>query len=154
MIVSLATRPDLVETVADWLWAAFRRDGGKTYAQLLAAVRVSTEGRAIPQTFVLLEDGKPVGTAGLIAHDLDARPALSPWLAAVYVVPDARGRGHAMTLVRAVEGAAIAASVGRLWLYTGSAEGLYLKAGWQTEETMSIGGRPYALMLRDLRGAP
>ena len=154
MIVTLVARPELAPLVADWLWAEFWHKSGKPYAHLLAAVRQSTAAHAIPQTFVYLAAGKPVATAGLIAHDLDDRPELTPWLAAVYVKPAARHHGYALALIRAVEAAAIAASIERLWLYTGTAEGLYLKAGWRTRETISVGGKPYALMLRDLRGAP
>jgi GNAT superfamily N-acetyltransferase len=96
-------------------------------------------------------DGEPVGTAGLIASDLSSRPDLTPWLAAMYVRPDARGRGYATDLIRAVEGAARVAGFDRIWLYTFEAEGLYLKAGWQPVEQIEHNGRPATLMRRDLK---
>ena len=93
-----------------------------------------------------------VGTAGLIVSDLSTRPELTPWLAAVYVRPDQRGRGYALDLVRAVEGAASVAGIKRIWLYTTTAEALYLKAGWDAVERFERNGTPAVLMRRDLIG--
>ena len=55
------------------------------------------------ETFVLLDQGRPVGTASLAHTDLAARPDLTPWLAEVLVEPGSRGRGDATALVRRVE---------------------------------------------------
>jgi N-acetylglutamate synthase-like GNAT family acetyltransferase len=94
---------------------------------------------------------KPVGTASLVAHDLDERPALTPWLAGVFVVPEARSRGHVMHLIRAVEDACRSAGIGTVWLHTASAERVYARAGWHTVEAIQRRGRrPVTLMRRDL----
>lgn len=148
--VTVADRPDLVPTVADWLWRAFWRDEGSTLAEVRTLVSRSTARHGPPQCFVLLEGGAPVGTASLAAADLDRRPDLTPWLAGVYVEPAARGRGCATALVEAVEAAARRASVPTLWLYTGTAERLYARAGWRTVEGFDHHGRPNVLMRRDL----
>ncbi|MCP6582456.1 GNAT family N-acetyltransferase, partial [Klebsiella pneumoniae] len=63
------------------------------------------------KTFVLFDDDRPVGTAGLMRGDLESRPDLTPWLGGLYVEPAFRSRGHATTLVRQVEDAARAVSV-------------------------------------------
>jgi GNAT superfamily N-acetyltransferase len=76
----------------------------------------------MPRTFILLANSEPVGTASLAAHDLDERPDLTPWLAGVFVVPHARGRGYAAHLISAVEQEARIASISTLWLYTNTAE--------------------------------
>jgi GNAT superfamily N-acetyltransferase len=104
----------------------------------------------MPRTFILLADGQPVGTASLVACDLDERPDLSPWLADVFVLPAARRRGYAVHLIAAVEEACRAASISTLWLYTRTAERLYARNGWRTVETVVHNGRSYALMRRDL----
>ena len=129
-VTSTTDRPDLVPLVAHWLWDAFWRHTDKTPNQLLEAVRQSVTGRAIPRTFILLAGGEPVGTASLVAHDLDDRPGLTPWLAGVFVSPYARGQGYAARLVAAVENTAAAASIPTLWLYTDSAEHIYACLGW------------------------
>lgn len=153
-IVTVADRPDLVPLVADWLWDAFWCREGRTLDRVAAEVAEARARRGPPQCFVLLDGGEPVGTASLAASDLDARPDLTPWLAAVYVAPAARNRGCATALVEAVEAAAREASVATLWLYTGTAERLYARAGWRTVDRFDHGGRPNVLMRRDLDGAP
>ena len=104
----------------------------------------------MPRTFVLLVDDEPVGTASLVAHDLDERPDLTPWLAGVFVAPHARRQGYAVQLVRAVEQEARKASVSTLWLYTNTAERIYARAGWQTVEIVQHDGKSFSLMRRDL----
>jgi len=85
-----------------------------------------------------------------VAHDLNERPELTPWLAGVFVEPHARGRGHAARLIGAVEEASRAASVSTLWLHTNTAERIYARAGWLTVETIRHNGKPFAPMRRDL----
>ena len=104
----------------------------------------------MPRTFILLADGEPVGTASLVAHDLDERPDLTPWLAGVFVEPHARGQGYAGRLISAVEQEARGASLPTLWLYTNKAARIYARAGWRTVETVQHRSQPFALMKRDL----
>ncbi len=125
------------------------RMDGDTLAETEAAIAASTASLGPPQIFVLLMDGVPVGTASLLAEDLDERPDLSPWLANVFVVPEARGRGLAGLLVTAVEAAARAAAVPTLWLFTHDAERIYARAGWRRVEVFEHHGLPTVLMRRD-----
>jgi len=149
-IVSTIDRPDLVEVTVRWRWEEWSR-GKEPFEDALSRAQRATEARLkIPQTFVLLDDTEPVGTASLTEHDLDERPDLTPWLAGVFVAPHARGRGHAAKLVAAVEEEARRQSIATLWLYTRTAERIYARVGWQTVETFLHNGNPYALMRRDL----
>lgn len=149
-IVSTSERPDLVPVVANWLWEAFWHDSGKPFEQLLDAVKRSLAADVMPRTLILLADGEAVGTASLVAHDLDERPDLTPWLAGVFVEPHARGQSYAGRLISAVEQEARNASIPTLWLYTNKAERLYVRADWRTVETVQHSGKPFALMRRDL----
>ncbi len=129
-IVAIADQPRLIEPVARMLWQEFGRERGRTVADAVAYVRRRL-GAAEP-CFALLAGGEPVGTASLVAHDLDARPDLTPWLASLCVRPEARGRGYAPLLVKAVECAARTSGITTLWLYTWSAAPLYAGLGWAT----------------------
>lgn len=149
-VVTTVERPDLLDLAAEWIWAAFWKRNGHPLEEIRALVAASDATVGPSQCMVLLVDGVPVGTAGLIRSDLDSRPDLTPWLAAMYVRPESRGRGHATALVRAVERAAAAAGYSRLWLYTLTAEGLYRKAGWTSVERIEHNGAPATLMRRDL----
>lgn len=150
-IVRLTERPDLAPVVARWLWDAFGRDHGETLAMSEERVAACTADIGPQQSFVLLVDDLPVGTAGFVLQDLDERPDLSPWLAGVYVTPEWRGRGLVKLLVGEVEAAAQRAGIPTLWLYTSTAEHIYRRAGWTTVELLPRPGRRTALMRRDLQ---
>ena len=89
-IVTLANRPNLAPTVADWIWREWGKRDGYSFEETLEYVAASSAGKDIPQTFVLLVDGEPVGTSSLVAADMKERPNLTPWMANVFVVPTAR----------------------------------------------------------------
>ena len=116
-IVRIAERPDLVPMVAQWLWDEWHLDAGDSFESIRDAVAASVSPSGPPQTFVLLVDDQPVGTASLVAHDLEERPNLTPWLAGVFVIPEVRGRGHAIRLVHSVEAACRSAGIGTVWLH-------------------------------------
>ena len=154
-IVSTSNRPDLAAVTARWRWEAFFRKRGQSFEEVLAAAqRVASDDQAMPRTFVLLLDGEPIGTASLVADDLDKRPDLTPWLAGVFVVPSMRKQGHAARLITAVEQAAAKAGFAALWLYTNTAEPVYARAGWERIETLQHNNQPYAVMRRTLPAAP
>lgn len=147
-VVRTAARPDLVPVVAGWLWQAFWRLDGYTLAHVTAVVGASGAGPGPQQTFVLLRDARPIGTASLAVEDLDERPGLTPWLAGVFVVPEERGHGYVRHLLDAVEAACRAAGIGTLWLYTHTAEGVYARAGWSVAEVVERVGKPAVTVMR------
>ncbi|NLS10762.1 GNAT family N-acetyltransferase [Nesterenkonia sp. MY13] len=82
-------------------------------------------------TTVLVTDEQNRPVAQGLLRDLDGTPEVKR----VYVVPEARGKGAASTLMDALEEAARATGAPRLILQTGDrqpdAEALYQKRGWQ-----------------------
>ena len=148
-VVTVAEQPELASLVARWrVQVFFTQPGGYTVDEMTALILKPPGGPN--KTFVLLDGDRPVGTAGLMRGDLESRPDLTPWLGGLYVEPGFRGRGHATTLVRQVEDAARAVSVSILWLYTLSADGLYLHLGWQHVGSEQENGHDVMLMRRDL----
>ena len=108
-IVTLGDRPDLAPIITEWIWQEWSRHDGYTFEQTLEYIEASSARQDIPQTFVLLVDGEPVGTSSLVAADMKERPDLTPWMASVFVIPAARRQGHVIPLIQAVEAAAVAA---------------------------------------------
>jgi GNAT superfamily N-acetyltransferase len=134
LIVRIADRPELAPIVAGWLWHEWWHQDGYTLEQTHDAVAASVSPSGPPQSFVLLVDGTPIGTASLVVRDLDERPDLTPWLAGVFVISEARGRGHNVHLIQAVEAACRSAAIHVVWLYTAGAERVYARAGWHSIE--------------------
>lgn len=152
-VTTIARRPDLLPVVADWLWREWWRPRGRTLEETEAVYAACRAEVGPPQTLVLLSGGTPIGTATLARTDLEERPDLTPWLAGVFVVPEARGRGHVRHLLAAFDGACRAASIETAWLYTDTAERVYVRAGWRFAETVQRPGKPpTTLMRRDLSG--
>ena len=149
---AVSDRPELAPVVAAWLVDAFGYPGGRTVEEMTALILSPPVGPE--ETFVLFDQGVPVGTASLAQQDLEARPDLTPWLAGVFVQPAFSGRGYATALVRRVEAFAVAASVPVLWLYTWTAEPLYARLGWRRAglEMDQKRGREVVLMTRPLSG--
>lgn len=71
LVVRIADRPDLLPIVAGWLWHGWWHQDGYTLEQTHDAVAASVSPSGPPQSFVLMIDGKPIGTASLVVHDLD-----------------------------------------------------------------------------------
>jgi GNAT superfamily N-acetyltransferase len=135
-ITCVAKRPDLVPIIANWLWREWWENRGLSAEETQAMYSKGQVEVGAPQTLILLADDFPVGTASLALQDLEERPDLTPWLAGVFIIPEMRGRGYAYRLLEAFDEACYAAYIETAWLYTSTAERLYLKAGWQVAETI------------------
>jgi GNAT superfamily N-acetyltransferase len=89
----------------------------------------------IPLALVAHDGGTFLGTASVIASDLDERPELTPWVAAVWVEERARGHGIGAALVNGATQACFKLGFPRAYLcararMTGFYEGL----GWKLIE--------------------
>ena len=148
-VATVRERPDLLPVVAEWMWHQWWRQAGRTLEQTQAIYAECVAKIGAPQTFVLLEGDKPVGTVTLAREDLEERPNLTPWLAGVFVVPERRGQGYFRLLLAAFENACRAASIKVAWLFTNTAEDVYLKTGWETIEIVRrSNGEAFAVMRR------
>ena len=107
---------------------------GESLEGRTARLRSSCGRNAIPSVVVALEDGELLGSAMLVAYDMDTRMELSPWLAGVFVAPDQRRHGIGAALVRRAVGDATTLGVRRLYLYTPSTELFYSRLGWSLVE--------------------
>jgi GNAT superfamily N-acetyltransferase len=132
----LAEHIDVIPTLAAWVYDQWGHwmSPQATLETLVAKFEGRTVPGRIPETFVAMEGKVPLGTASLVAHDLPERMDLSPWLAAVYVAPEARSRGIGSALVRAVMDEALALGEEALYLFTPDKARFYSRLGWQVLE--------------------
>jgi len=90
----------------------------------------------IYESFVALDNSVPVGTATVLDHDVDTerRPDLTPWVAAVYVIPEARRQGIGKQLVSRATTYAFSKRYKSVYLWTNDRRKWYEKLGWQLLE--------------------
>jgi GNAT superfamily N-acetyltransferase len=103
--------------------------------------------RSLPTTLVLIDQDKPLGSVSLVLEDA---PELcdqgSPWLASLYVVPEARGRGLGAQLVNAAVALAAQEKIEHLFLFTPEHASFYQRLGWRLITRTSLKGTPVDLM--------
>jgi len=107
-ICHLYEAPAQIPLVAKWIHEAFWfGQVGYEPEFFEAKLGEAKSPDSIPLSLLALDGGTPAGTVNLIVNDYPDRPQLTPWLAALYVDPVFRGRGHASALTRrALEDAA------------------------------------------------
>ena len=115
--------------MTEWLWRAFGADA-LPRAFFASIVEHSQTPGALPITFVAVEGERLLGTVGLWRCDLISRQDLYPWMAALYVAPEARGQGLAGKLQQHVIGYARAQGYTELFLYSACRD-FYERFGWQ-----------------------
>jgi GNAT superfamily N-acetyltransferase len=102
---------------------------------------------SLPATLVLHEGRELVGSVSVVFGDFPARTDLNPWLASLYVVPQRRGQGHGLELVRAAIEFAAAAKAKRLHVFTESAEKLFQRCGFEILERTTLQDVPITVLV-------
>ena len=129
IIHPLYAAPQHASCVTEWLWRAFGADA-LPRAFFASIVEHSQTPGALPITFVAVEGERLLGTVGLWRCDLISRQDLYPWMAALYVAPEARGQGLAGKLQQHVIEYARAQGYGEVFLYSACRD-FYERFGWQ-----------------------
>jgi predicted N-acetyltransferase YhbS len=134
--------PVRVEPLAEW--GHLMPD--VSYPQLLSSFRERLTPHRIPTAFIALKGDEIVGTASLVENDLSTRSDLSPWLAAVYVVPEMRGMGVGTALVQAGIDEVKQLGLARFYLITPDRASFYTRLGWKKLEQTEYRGETVTIM--------
>ncbi|MEA9710610.1 GNAT family N-acetyltransferase [Xanthomonas campestris] len=140
-IACVADMPDLLPVIAQAHLQAF---GALlpdwNFDQALDELRRHDRDGVIPTTWVALDDTQWLGSVSLLEND-DARiRQWSPWLASLYVQPQARGQGIGEALVTHCVQAAAHLGVAALYLYCQPAMvPYYQRLGWQAHAELLLG---------------
>lgn len=149
-ILDLGERPDLIPVLAALhfpQWQAAHpgwtgADWEKEFSRHLGA---------FPCTLLALSaQDELLGSASLVADDMNGTVAHSPWLANVLVVPSTRGSGVGGKLITAIEEKATALGHPELYLFTEDQQALYQRRGWKTFHSMCFEGKTVSLMRKTL----
>ena len=147
----LADYPEYIAELAELHFAEWSYlNPGETLEDKKEYLKKLCGRSGVPCFVIAVEGDELVGSASLIAQDMDDRPDLAPWLADVFVKPEYRGRGIATTLIQRIESEARSTGIVRLYLYTPDAVKLYKKLGWRIFEASQYKDVHVQIMVKDI----
>jgi len=152
-ISDLRQQPQFFDTVADRIWRAWWEPNGHPLDHIRKGLAENMQETPIPLALVAHDGRTFLGTASLIASDLDERPALTPWVAAVWVEEAARRHGVGAALVDTATRACFTLGFPRAYLCARARMiGFYERLGWTLIER-SLGPHQLDVFVRDADAA-
>ena len=130
-ISDLRRQPAFFDTVADRIWRGWWKERDFPLDYIAGRLQENMTASPIPLALVAHRGDTFLGTASVIAADLEDRPQYSPWVAAVWVDPKYRMQEIGSGLVaRAVE-ETFALNIRRVYLCAvKERRRFYTRQGW------------------------
>ena len=151
LIQDLKDQPQYLPTLAAWHhheWWSLNPDC--SVEQRIEEMQSCLNPDFIPSTFIATQTGL-MGSAAIVAHDMDIKPELTPWLASVFVTPAYRNQGIGSQLVKFAMQKAQQSGIETLYLFTSeSREIFYRKLGWEVFLNVEYYGDTVSIMRVDL----
>jgi N-acetylglutamate synthase-like GNAT family acetyltransferase len=153
-VVALAEHPHHWQTAAEWSYEAwhheFPSDTVQTYLDQYALAQSKPE--QLLEVFAAVTDKDQLLGVSTLVHDdeLPDAPEPGPWLAAVFVTPDARKLGVGSALVQQVVNRARELDYPKIYLYTEHQENWYASTGWVKIRDIIFLGLHHTVMHFDL----
>ncbi len=150
LIVDLKDAPRYLPTLAAWHhseWAEL--NPGFSLEQRLDMMQAYLSDYPVPSTYVAV-DTEPMGSAAIIANDMDSHLEWTPWLASVFVAPAYRNRGIGRRLVSYAMDQAKQSGITELYLFTPDRQDFYRRLGWEVLATEHYRGHRVTVMHADL----
>jgi len=148
-ISDLRQRPEFFDTVAMRIWQAWWKAYGHPLDYISGRLCENLKAEPIPLALVAHEGSTFLGTASVIASDLAERPQLTPWVAAVWVEPQARRRGVGTALVNRATQDCFALGISRAYLCARlQRSAFYERLGWTPIER-DVGQHRLSVFVRD-----
>lgn len=150
-ICPLADRKEFVRELAELHHAEWKHmDPSFTLQQRFEAINKAAGREGIPSIFIATSGNQLLGSAALVQQDMDTKPDLHPWLAAVYTKEGFRRQGIATALISRCESEAAKSGAKTWYLSTELAAGLYEKLGWSHMERGDYKGVTVNVMYKSL----
>jgi predicted N-acetyltransferase YhbS len=144
----LADHADIVPVIACIHLLEMRQGARSNYQLAIDRFSCRLNRQVLPLALVAFADTLPVGTASLVACDLDSYHHLTPWLASFSVAMPYRSLGIGRQLVQQVESIAMHMGYEQLYLYTWTAEKYYHRLGWTVIDTAQPEGLPESIVMQ------
>ncbi len=136
-IIKLTEKNEMFDTLVDWYNDMWGIREEISVEQIITFLENSLFEDRLPQTFVAIRNGEPVGVYQLsVFDDLMHRHDLYPWLINLYVPKEARGLGVSKVMIESIQGNAKKLGLNELYLYTEHSE-LYERYGWEFVEEVN-----------------
>ncbi len=150
-IIPLADKKELITELAELHQREWRHlNPSLTLQQRMESIAKAAGRRGVPSIFIATAGDQLIGSAALVKNDMDTKPDLSPWLAAVYVKDGFRRQGIATQLIARCEDEAIRSNANAWYLYTEFASSLYEELGWRHMERCEYKGATVDVMFKRL----
>jgi N-acetylglutamate synthase-like GNAT family acetyltransferase len=131
-ISRLSDDAKIIRQLAAWHvaeWGHLFTDWDESVAH--AELHECTVGQTVPAAWVVQDENGLQGSVSLLERDApELNHYQGPWLASLYVHPNARGRGYGRDLVRAVMQHAQQHTISSVRLFTPKHEKFYTGLGW------------------------
>ena len=153
-VASLTEHPHHWQTAAKWSFEAWKHDFPsdtvQTYLDQYALA--STKSEELLEVFAAIDSQDDLlGVATLVDDDeLPDAPEPGPWLAAVFVTPEARKLGVGSALVEHVVNRARELGYPKIYLYTEHQELWYASKGWSKIRDIIFLGLHHTVMQLEL----
>ena len=150
-ISDLRQRPEFFDTVADRIWQEWWQPNGYPLTTIEGRLAENMQDTQIPLALVAHDGGAFIGTASVIASDLDERPEFTPWVAAVWIEERVRGQGIGAALVDAAARASFTLGFPCAYLCARvRMTGFYQRLGWTLIERR-VGPHQLNVFVREQR---
>ena len=151
-IEPLTRHRDWIPTLTAWQFDYWERLTGFDSVQAyVTALERWSAGTEIPTVLVAVDRGQLLGSVNLLRSEMKSRPALTPWLAQLFVVPGFRGGGLGAALVTAAITHARTCGFSAVYLCTsGTLPAYYARLGWVELERAAYLGKERSIMRYDM----
>ncbi|MDN5200229.1 GNAT family N-acetyltransferase [Fulvivirgaceae bacterium BMA10] len=142
----------LMELIASWYYKEWSIPIDNTLKSLNEFKK-----QGFPFQLVIKENNIPVATAtgGLyrkvgLHHVFPQYQKYGPWIALLYTIPEKRGQGLGAVLCKSIEEMALELEFKKIYLYTFTAERLYLRLNWQPIKRIVYRAHDTVIMKKEL----
>ena len=139
-----------IELIAEWYFEEWKIPHEKSIQKL----QNLNQGNRQVQVMITINN-IPVATGGIYNHVglLDREPKFKiykHWLALIYTTPEHRNKGFGSLICDFLQVGAAAENLEELYLFTHTAESLYLRLGWEPIQRLTSAGKDIVVMKKKL----
>ena len=153
-VVAMSEVPDHFWLVAKWIYEEWWETPDNSISVVSNLLKEHLASTTVPQTFVALLDGQPVGSVSLIENDLPERAdsveksLITPWLNWLYVLPEHRQQGIGGRLIEGAFTRAKLQGAETIHIAAPAAhEGFFIRHGWEVVQR-EIGPQRLSILTR------